>query len=134
MRFQDWLLLNAGQKYCRMLHGGILQYFRPTLSYHLSFRPLFCPFLSGRLKDRFDCTLLETSFASVMSLCVILYWSKYQKIINGRPRECHNKKAQPIPSTKRKRTLQETETTKLHVNSSRKTTLGQTYKCAVGKK
>ena len=42
------------------------------------------------------------------------------KIINGRPRECHNKKAQPIPSTKRKRNLHETETTKLHVNNSRK--------------
>ena len=43
------------------------------------------------------------------------------KIINGRPRECHNKKVQPIPSTKRKRNLHETETTKLHVNNSRKT-------------
>ena len=31
--FQDQLSLNAGQKYCRML---ILQYFRPSLSYHLS--------------------------------------------------------------------------------------------------
>ena len=38
------------------------------------------------------------------------------RIINGRPRECHNKKAQPIP-----RNLHETETTKLHVNNSRKT-------------
>ena len=44
-----------------------------------------------------------------------------KKIINGRPRECHNKKVQPIPSTKRKRNLHETETTKLHVNNSRKT-------------
>ena len=43
------------------------------------------------------------------------------KIINGRPRECHNKKAQSIPSTKRKRNLPKTETTKLHVNNSRKT-------------
>ena len=24
-------------------------YFRPSLSYHLPLRPLFCPFLSGRL-------------------------------------------------------------------------------------
>ena len=39
--FQDWLLLIAGQKYCRML---ILQYFRPSLSYHLSLRSLFCLF------------------------------------------------------------------------------------------
>ena len=34
--FQDWLSLNAGQKYCRMLQQSILQYFRPTLSYHVS--------------------------------------------------------------------------------------------------
>ena len=27
--------------------GSILQYFRPSLSYHLSFRSLFCLFLSG---------------------------------------------------------------------------------------
>ena len=31
--FQDRLLLNAGQKYCRMLQESILQYFRPSLSY-----------------------------------------------------------------------------------------------------
>ena len=34
--FQDWLSLNAGQKYCRMLQQSILQYFRPALSYHVS--------------------------------------------------------------------------------------------------
>ena len=28
--------------------GSILQYFRPSLSYHLSLRYLFCVFLSGR--------------------------------------------------------------------------------------
>ena len=28
--------------------GSILQYFRPSLSYHLSLRPLFCLFLGGR--------------------------------------------------------------------------------------
>ena len=48
--FQDRLLLNAGQKYCRM-NWSILQYFRPSLSYHLSLRSLFCPFLSGRLRQ-----------------------------------------------------------------------------------
>ena len=42
---------NAGQKYCRMLFWSILQYFRPSLSYHLSLRPLFCLFLSGRLRQ-----------------------------------------------------------------------------------
>ena len=34
--FQDRLLLNAGQKYCRMLSWSILQYFRPSLNYNLS--------------------------------------------------------------------------------------------------
>ena len=29
----------------------MLQYFRPSLSYHLSLRPLFCLFLSGRLRQ-----------------------------------------------------------------------------------
>ena len=41
--FQDQLSLNLGQKYCRML-----QYFRPSLSYCLSLRSLFCLFFSGR--------------------------------------------------------------------------------------
>ena len=31
--------------------GSILQYFRPSLSYHLSLRSLFCRFLSGRLRQ-----------------------------------------------------------------------------------
>ena len=33
--------------------GSILQYFRPSLRYHLSLRPLFCLFLSGRLRRVF---------------------------------------------------------------------------------
>ena len=49
--FQDQLH-NAGQKYCRMLQGSILQYFRPSLCYHLSLRSLFWsifvwPFYTG---------------------------------------------------------------------------------------
>ena len=47
--FQDRLSLNAGQKYCTMLQESILQYFRPSLSYNLSLRPLFCLFLGCRL-------------------------------------------------------------------------------------
>ena len=31
--------------------GSILQYFRPSLSYHLSLRSLFCLVLSGRLRQ-----------------------------------------------------------------------------------
>ena len=49
--FQYRLSLNAGQKYCRMLQESILQYFRPSLSYHLSLRPLFFLVLSGRLRQ-----------------------------------------------------------------------------------
>ena len=49
--FQDPLLLNTVQKYCRMLQESILQYFRPSLSYHLSLRPLFCLFLGDRLRQ-----------------------------------------------------------------------------------
>ena len=49
--FQDQSSINAGQKYCRMLQESILQYFRPSLSYHLSLRPLLCLFLRGRLRQ-----------------------------------------------------------------------------------
>ena len=35
----------------RMLQESILQYFRPSLRYHLSLRPLFCLFLSGQLRQ-----------------------------------------------------------------------------------
>ena len=51
--FQNRLSLNANQKYCRMLQESILQYFRPSLSYHLSLRSLFCLFLSGRFRQVF---------------------------------------------------------------------------------
>ena len=45
--FSDQLSLNEGQKYFRMLQGSILQYIRPSLSYPLSLRSLFCLFFSG---------------------------------------------------------------------------------------
>ena len=32
-------------------NGSILQHFRPSFSYHLSLRSLFCPFLGGRLRQ-----------------------------------------------------------------------------------
>ena len=67
--FQDQLWLNAGQKYCRMLQERILQYIRPSLTYHLSLRPLFCLFLSGRLKQ----TLLYNNFAMLINLKYTLW-------------------------------------------------------------
>ena len=45
--FQDQLTLNAGQSIAECSPWSILQYFRPSLSYHLSQRSLFCLFLSG---------------------------------------------------------------------------------------
>ena len=47
---QNSLLLNAGQKYCRMLQESILQYFQPALSYHLSLRPFVLPIFEWQLK------------------------------------------------------------------------------------
>ena len=42
--------------------GSILQYFRPSLTYHLSLRALFCLFLSDHLRRVFlHCTLLRQS-------------------------------------------------------------------------
>ena len=46
--FQDQLSLNEGQKY-----WYCLQYFRPSVSYHLSLRSVFCLFLSGRFTQVF---------------------------------------------------------------------------------
>ena len=61
--FQYQLSLNAGQKYCRMLQESILQYFRPSLSYRLSVRSLFCVAAQGR----FYCKL---------KMFCILSWSR----------------------------------------------------------
>ena len=52
--FQDQLSRNAGQKYCRMLQyskWSILQYVRPSLSYHVSLRSLFCLSMNDRLRQ-----------------------------------------------------------------------------------
>ena len=59
--FQDWTSLNTGQKYCRMLRGSILQYFRPALSNHLLLRPSIYLFLSGRLRQVWLYLLICTS-------------------------------------------------------------------------
>ena len=48
---QCQLSLNAGQIIAECSKGSILQYFRPSLSYHLSLR-FFCLFLSGHLHVR----------------------------------------------------------------------------------
>ena len=56
--FQDQLSLN----------GSILQNFRPSLSYHLQFRPLFCLFLSGCLTQvllHFTCENMKNNWISI---------------------------------------------------------------------
>ena len=72
--FQGRLSLNAGQKYCRMLQESILQYFRPSLSYHLSLKPLFWLFLSGRLRQ----VLL---YSSCLSSIPLIKSSRKEKIL-----------------------------------------------------
>ena len=42
--------------------GSILQYFRPSLSYRLSLRSLFCLYLSGRLRQVLLYCIFETIF------------------------------------------------------------------------
>ena len=76
--FQYRLSLNAGQKYCRMLES-ILQYFRPTLSYHLSLRPLFCLFLSGRLRQVLLYLVLYNPGSTLVVLFhhIMLIWFAY---------------------------------------------------------
>ena len=54
-----------------MLQESILQYFRPSLSYHLSLRPLFWLFMSGRLRQ----VLLYNS-----KTCVNGHYQKDQKM------------------------------------------------------
>ena len=69
--FHDQLSLNAGQKYCKML-----QYFRPILSYHLSFRSLICLFLSGRFRQvfrNFDWQPLKIQNGQFHTYCINMY-------------------------------------------------------------
>ena len=56
--FQDRLSLNPGQKYCRMLQGDILQYFRPSFNYHLSlFKSFVLSVFEWPLKTGFTFTI-----------------------------------------------------------------------------
>ena len=58
----------------------MLQYFRPSLSYHLLLRSLFCLVLSGRLRQVLlyitlqigKSTILLNNAGSELSICVIL--------------------------------------------------------------
>ena len=94
--FQDRLLLNAGQKYCRILQESILQYFQPSLRYHLPLRPkLFCLFLSCHLRQAILYILAWAFIYMPLSKLVILKsdftllwekhlmcWLLYKRLIN----------------------------------------------------
>ena len=51
-----------------MLQESILQYFRPSLSYHLSLRPLVCLFLSGRWRQ------VSLYIIILLEITDILFW------------------------------------------------------------
>ena len=48
---KNWYHLMQVKSIAEYSKGSILQYFRPSLSYHLSLRSLFCLFLSGRFTE-----------------------------------------------------------------------------------
>ena len=52
-------------------NGSILHYFRPSLSYHLSLRCLFCLFLSGRIRH-FFCSMIHIA-RSYLHMLFVLY-------------------------------------------------------------
>ena len=59
--------------------GSILQYFRPSLSYHLSLRSLFCLFLSGRFTQVLLYNTLWIDTSSKEPFCLkVLNSSKWQ--------------------------------------------------------
>ena len=60
--FQEQSLLKVHAKcIAECSNGSILQYFRPSLSYHLSLGPYFCLFLSGRLREVLLYTVVRTT-------------------------------------------------------------------------
>ena len=51
--------------------GSILQYFLPSLSYHLSLRSLFCLFLIGRLRQVLLYVVMQDTISSI-TICAFL--------------------------------------------------------------
>ena len=62
-------MFNAGQKYCRMLKGSILQYFCPALSNNQSLENQFLVFLSGRLRQ----VLMYIEYSNFTSVIIVLF-------------------------------------------------------------
>ena len=72
--FEDQLSLNAGESIAESSKGSILQYFQPSLSYHLSLRSLFVYFWVTNL-HRFYCTTVRFTCVKAqlkfdLSLCI----------------------------------------------------------------
>ena len=64
----DYLLMQV-KSIAECSKGSILQYFQPSLSYHLSLKSFFCLFLSGRLRQ----TLL---YMCLMGISKVLWHRK----------------------------------------------------------
>ena len=93
--FQDQSSLHAGQKYCRML-GSILQYFQPSLSYHLSYYLCFVYFWVAVL-HRFYCRpfrchqKINLIFFTEVDLEHIKIWNqKARNLWTLNSFQCHN--------------------------------------------
>ena len=69
---QGKVLQNALLEHCKMLSWSILQYFLPSLSYHL--RPLFYLFSSGRLKQVLLNFLINQSRKRELMALIQLYF------------------------------------------------------------
>ena len=66
--FQDRLSLNAGQTYCRMPQESILQYFRPSFSYHISFKTFVLSFIEWPLKTGFTVIGCDVKLISMVDI------------------------------------------------------------------
>ena len=64
--------------------GSILQCFRPSLSYHLSLRSVFCLFLSGPLNGHFSIIpLLKLSLFNTATFTTVHSYGPKRKVIKG---------------------------------------------------
>ena len=77
--FQDKFSLNAGQKYCRMLQESILQYFQPSLSYHLSYKDLYFVYFLVPLSICFTVYKNKHTYTKVLGTRIrLLIWYMFQ--------------------------------------------------------
>ena len=63
--------LNAGQKYCRMLHGSILQYFWLALSNYQSWKTVIWSSFEWPLKTDFTAYWIQKG----QNMEFIIYWT-----------------------------------------------------------